>query len=469
MRELAIKRNQIIEIVAGKPIYGGKVLSFLDGQAVIIEKCLPGEKVKARILKTKNNYLEAEAIERLEVSPHRIEPVCPYFPTCGGCKMLDVDYDFQLKLKEEAVLDCLERIGKARDFTYLPIAPSPLKTGYRNKMEMTFSCHEYMMPGKMEDTPKPAVLGFHVAGFYKKIIDIDYCYLQSPELNQVYRRLRELLLNCGLPCYDIMKHEGILRHLVMRETSRGDIMVNVVSAREDDGTIKKIAETICREFPAIKSFHNTINRGQAAVAFGEKSELLAGSDILVDYINDLQFEVSVNSFFQVNSHQTPTLYQVAADFAEFNGTEKVLDLYCGVGSITLFVSRNVNTASGFELIENAVVNARKNATLNNIDNCQFECGDMLALAKANSIFTEKFDVLITDPPRDGMHPKVTESINRSGIKKIVYISCNPSTLARDIEALSKGGYKLVKAQAVDMFPNTYHVETVALLVKERKK
>lgn len=463
---MAIKRNQIIEIVAGKPIYGGKVLSFLDGQAVLLEKCLPGEKVKARVIKTKNNYLECEAIERLEVSPHRIQPVCPYFPTCGGCKLLDVDYPFQLKIKEEAVLDCLERIGKSKDFEYLPIVESPLQTGYRNKMEMTFSCVEYLMPNKMEQQPKNAVLGFHAPGYYKKIIDVEYCYLQSPKLNLVYHRLRELLLNCGLPCYDIVKHEGVLRHLVLRETSRGDIMVNVVSSREDDGTLKKIADIICAEFSTVKSFNNTINRGQAAVAFGEKSELLAGTDILVDYINDLQFEVSVNSFFQVNSHQTPVLYQRANDFAEFKGDEKILDLYCGVGSITLFVSRQVESANGFELIENAVINARKNAKLNKLNNCSFQCGDMLALAKANSIFTDNYDVLITDPPRDGMHPKVTEAINRSGIKKIVYISCNPSTLARDIEVLSKSGYKLVKAQAVDMFPNTYHVETVVLLVKE---
>ena len=459
--------NKIIEIRAGKAIYGGKCLSFAEDKTVMLERALPGELVTARVTKNKKSFMEAKMVEVLEPSPHRIPSVCEYYPTCGGCKMKDVAYDYQAELKEEVVLDCINRIAKVQELEYLPIVKSSVTSGYRNKMEFTFSNERYYI--NADEAPENREednfsLGFHAPRFYKKAIDIDHCYHQSENMNRIYKRMRILCKESGLPAYNVMSHEGFFRHLVLRETTAGMVMINLITKREEIEAVKLIADKVMSEFAEIKSFVNTINSGLAAVAFGEKNILIKGDDVINDTIGKFKFEISCNSFFQVNPAQTEKLYDLVADYADFKKTDNVLDLYCGVGTISIYVSQYVNSVHGFELVENAVINARKNAELNDITNCEFESGDLMKVVSERNIFNiRKFDMLITDPPRDGMHPKVVKSIINSGIKKIVYVSCNPSTFGRDVELLTNGGYRLVKAQAVDMFPNTYHVETIGLL------
>ena len=458
-------KNRIIEITAGKPIYGGKCLSEYEGKKVMLERALPNEKVIAFIKKKKKGYLEASVNEILEKSPHRIESDCKYYPTCGGCKLRDVEYDYQTWIKEEVVKDCVERIGKVTDYEFLPIVKSEDPSHYRNKMEFTFSEERYYMTKDEPYDEDKFSLGFHAPRFYSKVIDVNHCYHQPELLNDIYGSIRKILKASGLEAYNIIKHTGFLRYLVLRITTENKVMINLVTKSKELDIIGDIADKLMEKHPEIVSFMNTINKGLSSTAYGEETILIRGEEILLDYIKDHKFEISSDSFFQVNPKQTEKLYDKIVEFAELSGSENVLDLYCGVGTISLYISESVKSVTGFELVENAVINARKNAKLNNITNCKFVSGDLMQFAKDGEIFKEKFDLIITDPPRDGMHPKVVSSIIDSKVPKIVYVSCNPSTFARDVQLFELGGYKLKKVQPVDMFPHTYHVETVGVLVK----
>ena len=457
--------KDLIEVIAGKAIYGGKCLSEYEGKKVMLERALPGEKVKAYIKKKRKGYIEAVAKDILERSDHRTVSDCEYYPVCGGCKLRDVDYAYQTKLKEEVVKDCVERIGKVKDCEFLPIVMSTEENGYRNKNEFTFSrLRYYTEPDQVSDEDN-FTLGFHAPKFFSKAIDIDKCLLQPELMNQVYLSLKSMLKNSGLEPYDIVKHTGFLRYLVIRKSNFDEIMINLVTKSKKIKEIKAVAEELIKEFPQVKSFVNTINSGLGGTAYGEETILIAGQETIFDTISSLKFELSNDTFFQTNPHQTEKLYDTAVELAEFKGNESVLDLYCGVGTISLYIAGRVASVTGFELVENAVINARRNAQLNGIANCEFYSGDMMRLAKEGEIFKKEYNVIIIDPPRDGMHPKVVASLIDSGVPKIIYISCNPSTFARDVQLLEEGGYKLTKVRAVDMFPQTYHVEVVGSLIK----
>jgi len=483
---LKIKKHQIIEIKADRAIYGGKCIGELsDGRKAILEKALPGELVNARITKKKKSFIEARTVDIIEKSEHREESYCDFYPSCGGCKLLDVNYDYQTELKSTVVLDCIKRIGKVdiedkENFEYLPIVKSDKKIGYRNKMEFTFSNKQYYtapmatddMHEKEDTEEQNFFCGFHAPRVYRKVIDIDKCYHQNDLLNKVFIRLKGILKEKKFEAYNIIEHTGFLRYMVLRITRKNDVMINLVTKSEKTEEIAEIADIMMNEFPEVKTFVNTINSGLSSTAFGEKYIIVKGDDTLLDYIGKYKFEIAPNSFFQVNPSQIEKLYDLILEFGELKKEDNVVDLYCGVGTISIYISEFVNSVYGIELVPEAIENAKKNCKLNNITNCDFKSGDLMKLVKESNIFeekdsntTKKTDVIITDPPRDGMHPKVVKSIIESGIEKIVYVSCNPSTFARDVELLTIGGYKLVKAQAVDMFPNTYHVETVGLLVK----
>jgi 23S rRNA (uracil1939-C5)-methyltransferase len=457
--------KDLIELRAGKPIYGGKCLSEYEGRRVMLERALPGELVLAYIKKKKSGYIEAVAKEIIERSPHRKESDCKYYPTCGGCKLRDVEYDHQAQIKEEVVKDCVKRIGKTVDCEFYPIIKCEKQNNYRNKMEYTFSKLRYYTEFEKDLEREEFTVGFHAPKFYSKAIDIDHCHLQTDLMNSVYHALRTELKASGLEPYDVVPHKGFLRYMIVRMTCADEIMVNLITKSKKIPEVKKVADKICAQFPQVKSFVNTINSSLSTTAFGEESILINGSETVIDSIGSLKFELSCDTFFQVNPEQTPRLYAAIAAMADFKGDESVLDLYCGVGTISLYIAGKVNSVTGFELVENAVNNARRNADLNGISNCEFFSGDMMKLAGQGGLFKKKYDVIITDPPRDGMHPKVVESIIASNVPKVVYVSCNPSTFARDVELLEKGGYKLIKVQPVDMFPHTYHVETVGLLIK----
>ena len=461
--------KQLIELTAGRPIFGGKCLSEYDGLKVMLERALPGEKVFAYVKKKKSGYMEAVAKEVIEKSPHRIESDCRYYPVCGGCKLRDVDYGHQAYIKEEVIKDCVRRIGKITDCEILPIIKCPVTDNYRNKTEFTFSKMRYHTEHDRGTEEEGFNLGFHAPKFYSKVIDIDRCNLQSDLMNRIYYSLKTKLKNSGLEPYDVVRHEGFLRYLVIRKSNADEVMINLITKSKKLKEIKTAADELIKEFPQVRSFLNTINTGLATTAFGEETILVAGERTITDTIGELKFELSHDTFFQTNPSQTEKLYGVALEFAGLTGTESVLDLYCGVGTISLYIAAGAARVTGFELVENAVANARRNAELNGVNNCVFRAGDMMKLAKDGELFREHYDVLITDPPRDGMHHKVVEAIISSGIKKIVYVSCNPSTFARDVDLLNQGGYTLVKVQPVDMFPQTFHVETVGLLVKREQE
>jgi 23S rRNA (uracil1939-C5)-methyltransferase len=457
--------KQFIELTAGKPVYGGKCLSEYQGKIVMLEKALPGEKVRAFVKKRRSGYIEAQAAEIIERSPFRKESGCKYYPVCGGCKLRDVQYDHQAYIKEEVVKDCITRIGKVRDFEFFPLIKCSCYDHYRNKMEFTFSEERYYTDISEETDTDRFSVGLHAPKFFSKVIDMEKCMLQPEVMDNIYYRLREILKSSGMKAYNNREHTGFLRHLVLRITGSGEVMINLVTKSKDIPPVKKAADLIISEFPQIRSFVNTVNTKAANIAFGDEIITIAGTPYLIDTIGSLKFEISSNSFFQVNPEQTPRLYDIIAEFSELKGDESVLDLYCGVGTISLYLAKSAAKVTGFELVENAVENALKNAVINSITNCEFISGDMMKLAKDGDIFKEKYDIIITDPPRDGMHPKVVESIIRSNVPRIVYVSCNPSTFARDVKLLEEGGYKLLKVQPVDMFPQTYHVETAGLLAK----
>ncbi|HQO08509.1 MAG TPA: 23S rRNA (uracil(1939)-C(5))-methyltransferase RlmD [Clostridiales bacterium] len=460
--------KQLIELTAGKPIYGGKCLSEYEGRKVMLERALPGEKVQAYVKKRKSGYIEAVAKEIIERSPHRKESDCRYYPTCGGCKLRDVEYDYQTYIKEEVVKDCVRRIGKVIDCEMHPIIKCKIHNNYRNKTEFTFSKLRYYTEEEKGLEEEGFTLGFHAPKFFSKAIDIDHCNLQTDLMNRVYQSLRKTLRSSGLEPYDVVQHTGFLRYMVIRKTNDDRIMINLITKSRKLKEIKDIADRLFSEFPELASFINTINSGLSSTAYGEESILIRGTETLIDTIGGLKFELSCDTFFQVNPEQVTKLYDTVIDYAGFNGSENVLDLYCGVGTIALYISGRVKSVTGFELVENAVINAKRNAGLNGISNCKFVSGDMLKLAKDGELFKENFDVIITDPPRDGMHPKVVEALIGSKVPKIVYVSCNPSTFGRDVQLLEEGGYKLIKVQPVDMFPHTFHVETVGLLVKNQE-
>ncbi|PID27240.1 MAG: 23S rRNA (uracil(1939)-C(5))-methyltransferase RlmD [Candidatus Cloacimonadota bacterium] len=464
------KKSSYIEIVPEKPIYGGKCLGEYEGKKVILERALPGEKVVAKVKKRRKNYLECVATEIIEKSDKRVEHGCNYYPSCGGCKLLDVDYNYQLEIKSTVVKDCIERLGKVKDYTYHNILASPKSDRYRNKMEFTFSNHQYYIGDREYDDSDDFFLGFHAPKVYSKVIDIDTCLLHSKRVDSLFRSIKRICKESGLKAYDIMEHTGFFRYLVFRETVSGEVMINLVTKRYEREIVEDIAKKVIDENPFVVSFVNTINSGLSSTAYGEASYLISGKEKVIDSIGNLKFEISVNSFFQVNPFQTGNLYNKAFELGRFSKNDTIIDLYCGVGTISLFAASYVKEVIGFELVENAVKDALRNMKLNNLTNCDFFSGDLMKVVGERSIFTErKYDAIITDPPRDGMHPKVVKSIVESKIKKIVYISCNPSTFARDVELLEIGGYKLKEAIAVDMFPNTYHVETIGVLELVSKK
>lgn len=458
------RKDPYIEITPEKPIYGGKTLGEYDGKKVILERALPGEKVIARVKKRKKGYLECVTTEILEKSDKRKGAECQFYPSCGGCKLLDVEYDYQLEIKSLVVKDCIDRLGRVKEYIYHPIVGSPVEQRYRNKMEFTFSNHQYFIGEKEYDKDDNFFLGFHAPKVFSKVIDIDRCFLHSEKLDQLLNSIKSICRESGLEAYDIMEHKGFFRYLVFRETVDGEVMVNLVTKRYEAEIMEDIAKKVVEANPFVVSFINTINSGLSSTAYGEASHLIYGKEKVIDRIGDFKFEISVNSFFQVNPFQTESLYNKAFELGKLSKTDKVIDLYCGVGTISLAAAKYVDHVTGFELVENAVKDAFKNMELNNLSNCDFFSGDLMKVVGERSIFTEKeYDVIITDPPRDGMHPKVVRSMINAKIPKIIYISCNPSTFARDVSLLEQGGYKLKEAVAVDMFPNTYHVETVGVL------
>ena len=437
-------------------------MAHKDELVIFVDDAIPGDKVKALVHKKKKDFWEARSIEIISPSPDRIDPLCKHFQFCGGCKWQNIEYEKQLEYKQLLVEEALNRIGKVDNFNMLPIVGADPVYAYRNKMEFSFSQRRWLTPAELADKSLSMefALGLHVPGTFEKVLNIDSCLLQSELANTILDRVKHWAKNSGLEAYHLRLHTGILRFLVIRHSSAtGEMMINLVTAEDVSEQFSPFANELAGEFPQIVSIVNNINDRVAQVAFGDKEILIWGRSHIVDGIGDFRFEISANSFFQTNTNQAEKLYALVEDFAELTGNETILDLYSGTGTIAIYLSRHAKKVIGIELVEDAVINARKNAEYNNVQNCEFVKGDMKDIFPG---FSTVPDILVIDPPRAGMHKDVVNEILRLKPARIVYVSCNPTTLARDIELLSTE-FVLDKVQAVDMFPHTYHIESVALL------
>ncbi len=463
-----VKRGEELVVDIDNVAFGGKGICHYKDYVLFIPNTLPGDKVSIRVTKRKISFGEAKVLELIEPSSLRQQAACKYFEWCGGCTWQNVSYEQQLSFKENHVKESLQHLAGITHPESNKVLPSGSQWAYRNKMEFSFSDRRWLLPdelGNMSIT-KSFALGLHVPGTFDKILSIDNCLLQSKTANQILRYIDQYCREKKIRPYGIRSHEGFLRFLVIRESNYfGKLMVNIVTAHEDKQILKGLAEELGQRFPEIDSIVNTINDKKAQIAFGDKEYILLGKDHIIDKIFDMEFKISASSFFQTNTKQAERLYEIVLEYASVKNKDIVWDLYSGTGTISLLAAKKAKFVHGFEIIENSVLDAEQNAQKFGVSNIQFHAGDLLVNLEN---IEPKPDIIITDPPRSGMHPKVVQFLNTSDAKKIIYVSCNPTTMARDIKILNEN-YQLKIVQPVDMFPQTYHIECVLLLEKRNAK
>lgn len=463
---MGLKKGDIVELTISDLVFGGKGLAKKDGLAVFVEKSVPPDRVLAQIVKKKKNFAEARLQEILDPSPKRVPAPCPYSGYCGGCKWQFLDYAAQLHYKEQHVADSLAHIALLKDIPISPIAPSPDLFGYRNKMEFSCSDRRWLMPDEFENKEAEAgfALGLHVPGTFNKVIDIEACLLQPALGNRIMADVRSYIKESGISVYNLKTHEGFFRFLMLRHSSALDRwMVNIITSDDRPDILLPLAEKLMGSYPEISSIVNNITQKKSGVAIGEYEKTLLGEASILDRIGRFEFEISANSFFQTNTKGAETLYDIVKRFADLSGMERVLDLYSGTGTIPIFLSDAAEEIIGLEIVDTAVEDARKNCLRNGVTNCRFIKGDA---RQEISRLTENPDVVIIDPPRTGMHQDVVTQVIKMAPKRIVYVSCNPATLSRDLLEL-KRHYRVAAVQPVDMFPHTYHIECVVRLEKDQ--
>jgi 23S rRNA (uracil1939-C5)-methyltransferase len=452
----------------------GKGVGKSEELVIFVDKAVPGDLVDVRIVKKKKNLAEA-VIETLHTgSEFRTDPFCQHFGVCGGCKWQHMQYDAQLKYKSKNVEAALQRLGKIDTSSMEPILGSAENKYYRNKLEYTFSNKRWLNKADMprEDTPTGGeeqddlemnALGFHVPLRFDKILDIQHCYLQAEPSNTLRNQVRNYALRVGLSFYDLRNHQGSLRNLIIRTSSTGEVMVIVVFAYVEHHQVEEMMEYLKSNFPEITSLLYIVNQKKNDTIYDQDVITYAGRDHIFEEMDGLKFKIGAKSFYQTNSDQAHELYKITRDFAGFTGNELVYDLYTGAGTIANFVARSVKQVIGIEYVPTAIEDARFNAEFNGIDNTLFYAGDMKDILTSAFITDHgKPDVVITDPPRAGMHADVVQRLLEMEAEKIVYVSCNAATQARDL-ALLKEKYEVIRIKPVDMFPHTQHVENVVLL------
>lgn len=454
--------NLVIERIASE----GKCLGYHEEKVVFVTGVAPGDIVDVRITKGKSSFMEGEPVNFHEYSPERVEPFCSHFGTCGGCKWQHINYDLQKTYKRQQVLDQFQRIAKVPIPEVRPTLGSAKTTYYRNKLDFTFSNKKWLTLDQIrsEEEFDRNALGFHIPKMFDKIVDVDHCYLQGNISNDVRNTLREFALEQKLSFYDIRNQKGLLRNLIIRTTSTGQSMVIVQFGENDQDSIILVMEFLNEKFPQITSLIYVINTKGNETFHDLDLITFAGSDYIEEEMEGLKFRISPKSFYQTNSEQAYELYKVARDFANLKGDEVVYDLYTGTGTIANFVAKKAKQVIGIEYVEAAIADAKLNSQINGIENTLFYAGDMKDILNEEFMATHaRPDLIITDPPRAGMEEKVVEMLLRLEAKKIVYVSCNPATQARDVALLAEK-YEVEKIQPVDMFPQTYHVENVISLI-----
>lgn len=449
----------------------GKSLARIDGKVIFIEGAVPGDVVDVQLSKSKKDWAEGHVVKIHTYSEKRVNPFCSHFGVCGGCQWQMLPYDQQLFYKQKQVTDNLTRIGKVALPPIRTIIGADQTEEYRNKIEYTFGSKIFIPSNlfrkmkeegvSIDDVPGGA--GFHVRGFFDKVVEIDTCYLQAEPTNLIRKAVAAYALERNLPFYDVRKHQGWLRNMFIRNSIIGELMVNIVFGYEDENNRKALLNQLLQQFPQITTLLYTINTKHNDSLFDLYPQVYSGNGYIIEKLEHFSFKISPKSFFQTNTRQAEKLYQVTRDFAELNGNQVVYDLYCGTGSIGIFVSEFAKKLIGVEVVAEAIEDAKENAALNNLNQCSFFAGDVVDICD-DMFFAEhgKPDVIITDPPRAGMHEKLIKKLLEIAAPTIVYVSCNPATQARDLGLLDEK-YTVEKIQPVDMFPHTLHIENVVQL------
>ncbi|WP_264529610.1 23S rRNA (uracil(1939)-C(5))-methyltransferase RlmD [Flavobacterium sp. N502540] len=445
---------------------GVSVAKAPDGKVIFIPNVVPGDVVDVQTFKKRKAYYEGKAVKFHELSEHRIEPICDHFGVCGGCKWQNMKYSQQLYYKQNEVKNHLQRIGKVELPEFETILGSEKQFFYRNKMEFSFSNSRWLTEkeiGSTEDLGNRNALGFHIPKMWDKILDIQKCHLQEDPSNAIRNEIRAFANEHNMAFFNPREHSGLLRTVMIRTVSTGEIMVLIQFFEDDQKNRELILDHLYEKFPQITSLQYVINAKQNDTMYDQDIKLYKGRDYILEEMEGLKFSINAKSFYQTNSDQAYELYKITRDFAGLTGNETVYDLYTGTGTIAQFVSKKAKKVIGVESVPEAILDAKANAERNNITNCEFFVGDMKV------VFNEAFiaqhgkpDVIITDPPRDGMHAAVVDQILKIAPKKVVYVSCNSATQARDL-ALMDEKYKVTRVRPVDMFPQTHHVENVVLL------
>ncbi len=485
-----LKRDDEIRLEITDAAFEGKAVARHEGLVIFVENAVPGDVVIAKLLKIKKSFAEAKVVHIEHLSPLRVEPRCKYFGICGGCKWQNVEYQAQLRFKQQQVVDSFEHIGGFSNLNVLPILGAEEIYFYRGKMEYSFSENQWLtekpssidnrkLPNKNNEAEllelnssitnrqSPIFLGLHVPQRYDKVLDIDECHLQSVISNQILNYTRDFARRNHLDVYDCERNSGYLRFLVVRESKRTqEVMANLVTSENRPDVIKQYAAELKANVEQLTTVVNTINSKKAQIAFGDIENIYFGKGWIHERLGNHHFSISANSFFQTNVVQAEKLYNVVKEFGDFKLTDVAFDLYSGTGSIAIFISDIVKEVVGIESVISAIRDAEMNTQSNGITNCLFLLGDLKDRLTKDTLWMSshsKPDVLIIDPPRNGMHPKVIEEILALEPERIVYVSCNPATQARDVKLLCDEKYQLIKLQPIDMFPHTFHIENVALL------
>ncbi len=468
------KKNKVFEFeniqITAYAAEGKSVGQLPDGRVVFVDAAVPGDIVRLRVIRDKKNFAEGKAIAITSASPDRVEAFCPHFGICGGCKWQMLPYQKQAHYKQQQVRDQLSRISGLSLPELRPIVAATLESTryYRNKLEFTFSATRYFTAAEIAEAPEGALspepaLGFHAPGLFDKVVPIHTCFLQAEPTNTLLRVLREYSTARQLSYYNFRQQEGWLRNAIIRVARSGEVMVNMVFQHENEAERIALLDHLLQKIPTITTLLYTINGKANDTLYDLPVYTFFGPGYIRESLEDFEFRISPKSFFQTNTAQAEKLYQVVREFANLKGEETLYDLYCGTGSIGIFCSRQARKVIGIEAVADAVKDAQQNALLNGLEHCSFFTGDVSDIC--NDSFFEKHgrpDVLITDPPRAGMHARLVETLLRIRAPRVVYVSCNPATQARDLALLDEA-YEVKALQPVDMFPHTQHIENVALL------
>ena len=457
--------NVTIETVAAE----GKALAHVDGMVVFVDFAVPGDVVDIQVCKKKKNYMEGFIKRMVKPSQHRLEPFCPHFGVCGGCRWQPLPYQMQLDAKRQQVEDQLVRIGHLTVPEIRPTLPSLKTEYYRNKLEFSASNKRWILDGEDPEAlseQEKLGLGFHVGKFFDKVLDIKDCHLQPEPSNAIRLFIKQFCINNGLEFYNIRENHGFFRNMFVRSTEKGEIMLILCFAREDKKAREALLDAVLAQFPQITSLYYIINSKLNDSINDQSPVLYKGDEAIYEEMEGLHFKIGPKSFYQTNSMQAYRLYSVAREFAALEGHEVVYDLYTGTGTIAQFVSRKASKVVGIEYVPEAIEDAKANAKANGITNCTFYAGDMKDVLNQKFIQANgKPDVIILDPPRAGIHPDVAQVILQAAPERMVYVSCNPASQARDLAILC-ADYEITAVQPVDMFPHTMHVENVVALKRK---